>query len=77
MGVIEPCHGFYRNLWYLVKKTTPGKYWLAIEFNQVSVQDASLSLSADKFSEEFAGCAIFSFIDFFSDYDQVELDEQF
>ena len=26
MGIIEPCHGFYRNPWYLVKKTTPGKY---------------------------------------------------
>ncbi len=28
MGVIEPCHGPYRNPWYLVKKTTPGKYRL-------------------------------------------------
>ena len=26
IGVIEPCHGPYRNPWYLVKKSTPGKY---------------------------------------------------
>lgn len=26
MGVIELYHGPYRNLWYLVKKTTQGKY---------------------------------------------------
>lgn len=32
--------------------------------------------SADEFSEEFAGCAISSLIDFFSGYDQVELDEE-
>ena len=25
--VIKPCHGPYRNLWYLVKKSTLGKYW--------------------------------------------------
>ena len=25
MGVIEPFHGSYRNPWYLVKKSTPGK----------------------------------------------------
>ena len=36
MGVIEPCHGPYRNLWYLVQKSTLGKYRLvnvAVELN--------------------------------------------
>ena len=79
MGVIEPCHGPYRNPWYLVKKTTPGKYRLvnvAVELNRVTVRDANLPPSVDEFSEKFAGCAISSLIDFFSGYDQVELDEE-
>ena len=79
MGVIEPCHGPYRNPWYLVKKTTPGKYRLVnvvVELNRVTIKDANLPPSVDKFSEKFAGCAISSLIDFFSGYDQVELDEE-
>ena len=79
MGVIEPCHGFYQNFWYLVMKSTPGKYPLvnlAVELNRVTVKDANLPLFADEFSEEFAGCAISFLIDFFSSYDQVELNEK-
>lgn len=79
MGVIEPCHGPYWNFWYLVKKTTSRKFWLvnvAIELNQVTVWDANLPSSADEFSEEFASCAITSFIDFFSGYNQVELNKK-
>lgn len=26
MGVIEPCHDPYQNPWYIIKKSTPGKY---------------------------------------------------
>ena len=40
IGVIKPCHGPYRNSWYLVKKTIPGKYGLvnvAGELNQVII----------------------------------------
>ncbi len=58
MGVIEPCHGPYRNLWYLVKKSTPGKYWfvnIIVELHRVTVRDANLPPSADEFSEEFVG----------------------
>jgi hypothetical protein len=33
-----------------------------------------MSLSADEFTEKFSKCAITSLIDFFSKYDQVELD---
>lgn len=79
MEVIEPCHGPCRHLWYLVKKSTPGKYRLvnvAVELNRVTVRDANLPPSADEFSEEFAGCAISSLIDFFSGCDQVELDKE-
>ncbi len=79
MGVIELCHGPYRNPWYWIKKSTSGKYLLvnlAVELNRVTVREANLSPSADQFSEEFAGCVISSLIDFFSGYDQVELDDE-
>ena len=79
IGVIEHCHGPYRNLWYLVKKSTPRKYCLvniAVELNRVTIQEANLPLSSDEFSEEFAGCTISSLIDYFSGYDQIELDEE-
>ena len=72
MGIIEPCYGLYRIPWYLVKKSTSGKYKLinvAVELNRVTVKDANLSFSANVFSEKFAGCAISSLIVFFSGYD--------
>ncbi len=79
MGIIEPCHGPYQNPWYLVKKSTPGKYCLvnvAVELNRVLIRDANLSPSADEFSEDFAFCTILSLIDFFFCYDQAELDKE-
>ena len=42
--------------------------------NKVTIRDANMPPSADEFSENFAGCQIASLIDFFSGYDQVELD---
>ena len=79
MRVIEHCRGPYQNPWYLVKKSIPGKYRLvnlAVELNRVTVRDANLPPSADKFSEEFVGCTIPCLVDFFSGYNQVELDEE-
>ncbi len=79
MGVIEPYHAPYQNPWYIVKKSTPGKYRLvniAVELNRVTIREANLRPSADEFSEEFAGCTISSVIDFFSFYNQVELNEE-
>ena len=75
-SVLEYCNSPYRNPWFLVKKKS-GKYRLvnaAIEINKHTVQDANLPLSVDEFSEEFAGCQIASLINFFSGYDQIELD---
>ena len=74
-GLLEPCDGPYRNLYFLVAKGN-GKYRLinaAIGYNRVTVRDANLLPAVDEFSEEFAGCTIASLIDFFSGYDQVEL----
>lgn len=76
MGVIEPCYGPYRNPWYLVKKTKPGKYQFvnaAVEVNRVTLRDANLPPQVNKFSEEFAGYVIASLVDFFLGYDQVSL----
>jgi len=75
-GVLEYCDGPYRNPWFLVAKKAPGTYRLinaAMKLNSVSLRDANLPPSVDEFSEEFAGCAIASLIDFFSGYDQLVL----
>ncbi len=40
MEAIEPCHGSYQNLWYLVKNGTEKKYQLvniAVELNQLTI----------------------------------------
>ena len=49
---------------------------MAVEVNRVTVQVANLSSSVDEFSEEFSICVVAFFIDFFSSYDQVELDKE-
>ena len=75
-GVLEYCDGPYRNPWFLVAKKAPGAYRLinaAMKLNSVTLRDANLPPSVDEFSEEFAGCAIASLIDFFSGYDQLVL----
>ncbi len=60
-------------------KKEKGKYRLintAIKINRVIVKDTNLSLSIDEFSEEFTDYIIASLIDFFSNYDQIELNEK-
>jgi hypothetical protein len=77
-GLLEPCYGPYRNPWFLVKKKS-GKYRMvnaAMNINKVTVRDANLPPSVDEFSEEFAGMQMTSLINFFSGYDQIELDSR-
>lgn len=79
MGVIKPYLGSYHNPWYIVKKTIPRKYRfvnVAVELNRVTIEDTNLPPSAVAFSNEFAGCAIFSLIDFLKGYEQVDLDKE-
>ena len=45
-----------------------------MEINKHTIQDANLPLSVNEFSKEFASCQIALIIDFFSKYDQIELD---
>jgi len=62
-----------------VKKKEKGKYRLVnviMEINRVTVRDANLPPFIDEFFKEFAGCVIAFLIDFFSGYDQIELDEK-
>ena len=76
-GVLEKCSGPYRNPWFLVAKKAAGTYRLinaAMKMNSVTLRDANLPPSVDEFSEEFAGCQVASLIDFFSGYDQLDLD---
>ncbi len=47
-----------------------------ININRVIVRDANLSSFINEFSEEFAGYIIASLIDFFSNYNQIKLDEK-
>ncbi len=47
-----------------------------MEINRVTIKDGNLPLVINKFSEEFDNCVITSLIDFFSGYDQVELNER-
>ena len=74
-GLLEPCYGPYRNPWFLVKKKS-GKYRMvnaAMNINKVTIRDANLPPSVDKFLEEFAGMHMTSLVDFFSGYNQIEL----
>ncbi len=47
-----------------------------MEINRVIIRDGNLPPAVDEFSEEFGNYAITSLIDFFSGYDQIELDEK-
>ena len=74
-GILEPCHGPYRNPWFLVKKKS-NKYRMinaAMNMNKVTIRDANLPPDVDGFSEEFAGMVMTSLIDLFSGYDQITL----
>jgi hypothetical protein len=67
----------YRNSWFLAKKKDKISYRLVntiIEMNRVIIKDANMPPSADEFTEEFFKYTVISFINFFSKYDQVELD---
>lgn len=47
-----------------------------MKFNQISIRDAHLALSIDKFSEKFAGFIISFWKYILFDYDQVKFDEK-
>lgn len=77
-GTLEPCHGPYRNPWFLVKKKSGGHRMInaCLNMNAVTLRDANLPPNVDDFSDEFAGMKITSLIDLFSGYDQISLDKR-
>ena len=78
-GIFESSHDSYRNPWFLVKKKKKNKYRLVnvvMEINRVIIKNTNLPPSINEFFKKFAECIIASLIDFFSGYDQIELDEK-
>src|SRR4051794_15602616 len=70
---------FYRNPWFLVAKKKSEIYRLIntiMKINSVMMKDANMSLSINEFSEKFVDCHYASLIDFFSGYNQLDLDIQ-
>jgi hypothetical protein len=45
-----------------------------MEMNRVTIKDANMFPSADEFIKKFSKYIIISLINFFSEYDQIELD---
>src|SRR6266487_619845 len=77
--LIELSHTLYRNPYFLVKKKEENKYRLinnAVEINRIIIKDGNLPPAVNEFSEEFSNYIITSFIDFFSGYNQIKLNER-
>src|SRR6266536_6541219 len=77
--IFKPSYGPYRNPWFLVKKKKKGKYRLiniTIKINRVIIRDINLPPFINEFFEEFTGYIIVFLIDFFSSYDQIELNKR-
>jgi hypothetical protein len=77
--VLKLCYESYRNSWFLVKKKKKKKYRLinvALKMNWIIIRDANLLSAIDEYSEKFADCAIVSFVNLFSEYDQLSLVEK-
>ncbi len=78
-GVFKSSYDLYRNSWFLMKKKEKGKFRLVniiMKINRVIIRDINFPPSVDEFSEKFVGYIIVFLIDFFSGYDQIELDEK-
>src|SRR6266536_2921169 len=78
-GVFKSNYNPYRNPWFLIKKKEKGKYRLIniiIEINRVIIRDINFPPSINEFFEEFTKYIITFLIDFFSGYDQIELDKK-
>ena len=72
---LELYYSLYYNLQFLMKKKL-SKYQIiniAMNINRVIIKDINLPLLVDKFLEEFTKIQIILLINFFSRYNQIEL----
>ncbi len=77
--LIEPSYTPYRNSFFLVKKKGD-KYRLinnAVKINRITIRDGNLPPTVNEFSKKFDNYIIISLINFFSGYNQIELNEKF
>ena len=70
-GLLEECHGPYRNPWFVVAKKDGSVRLInsATRLNGVTIRDALLPKGSDEFAEPYADCKIMSGLDMFSGYD--------
>ena len=76
VDLLKSCHDSYRNSWFLIDKKKKRKYRMinaTMKINDVIIRDANLLSNVKKFVEKFANMTIASLIDFFFDYDQLDL----
>jgi len=74
--LLKYCYKLYQNLWFLINKKEKNKYCIVnavININNVTIQDTNISSNIEKFAEEFAEIVIALLIDFFSNYNQIDL----
>jgi hypothetical protein len=77
-GALEFSQGPYRNRYFLVRKKDGG--WRLINdvqaLNKVTIRDSGMPPSVDEFSEDFACYPITSAIDYYSGYNEINLDKE-
>ena len=74
--MLKYCYKFYRNFWFLIDKKEKNKYCIIniiININNITIQDANIFSNIEKFVEKFVEIIIALLIDFFSNYNQIDL----
>ena len=75
MGILEPSSAPYSNRWFTVpKKNGTLRFIQDLQpVNRVTIWNAGIGSTIDKFAEAFAGRSIYSVGDLYSGYDQFQL----
>ena len=73
---LKDCNDLYCNSWFLMKKRTADEYWkvnAVTKLNKIIKWDVNLSPFVNAFSKKFAEMHYASFVDMFSEYNQISL----
>jgi hypothetical protein len=76
-GMLKRSENPYRNSWFLAKKKDKISYRLIntiIKMNRVIIKDINMFPSANEFAKKFSRYTVISLVNFFSRYNQIELD---